>query len=833
MIRLTMLSHLALMIALCASCVSPPQALAPEVPEAARANPAIWPRAATPAAITDAATQAFVADLLSRMAVEEKVGQLIQADISAIKPDDLLTYPLGSILAGGSSGPWGDDKAPPEKWLALARAFREANARRGGTVIPLIYGIDAVHGHNNVPGATLFPHNIGLGAARDPDLIHRIGEATAMEVAVTGADWTFGPTLAVPRDDRWGRSYEGYAEDPEIQRAYAGAMTLGLQGQLVSGKHLAPGRIAGSAKHFLADGGTFNGKDQGDFVGSERELIDVHLGGYVEAIDAGVLSIMASFSSWNGVKHTGNPSLLIDVLRGPLGFEGFVVSDWNAHGQLPGCTNESCALAVNAGVDMLMAPDSWKPLYQNTLAQVRAGEIPMLRVDEAVRRILTVKVKAGLFEAARPVEGRFDELGSPAHRALAREAVSKSLVLLKNEHGVLPIRPRSRVLVAGAAADDIGQAGGGWTLSWQGTGNTNADFPGAQSIRKGVEQAVAKAGGVATFSADGSFIERPDVAIVVFGETPYAEFQGDLDHLDFVATEPLEMLKRFKAAGIPTVSVFLSGRPLWTNPEINASDAFVAAWLPGTEGGGVSDVLISDAGGKPVRDFTGKLSFSWPKSAAGAPLNRGQAGYDPQFAYGYGLTYAAPATVGLLSEDSGVAGDISSIDRYFVEGRFVAPWGLALRDGGGELWLGGDARGASPRGGVTSLPADGLTQESARSLVFAAEGGQAIIVGPAVDLQRQANGELTLAFRYRVDARPEKSVALMLGDARRDLTSLFAAAPVGEWRSIKVRLSCMRDAGANVAAVDRPWGLSASGSFTVTVESIRLLPNDGDTVCPG
>lgn len=230
MIRLTMLSHLALMTALCASCVSPPQALAPEVPEAARANPAIWPRAATPAAITDAATQAFVADLLSRMTVEEKVGQLIQADISAIKPDDLLTYPLGSILAGGSSGPWGDDKAPPEKWLALARAFREANTRRGGTVIPLIYGIDAVHGHNNVPGATLFPHNIGLGAARDPDLIHRIGEATAMEVAVTGADWTFGPTLAVPRDDRWGRSYEGYAEDPEIQRAYAGAMTLGLQG---------------------------------------------------------------------------------------------------------------------------------------------------------------------------------------------------------------------------------------------------------------------------------------------------------------------------------------------------------------------------------------------------------------------------------------------------------------------------------------------------------------------------------------------------------------------------------------------------------------------------
>ena len=250
---------------------------------------------------------------------------------------------------------------------------------------------------------------------------------------MTGAEWTFGPTLAVPRDDRWGRSYEGYAEDPEVQRSYAGPMTLGLQGELQPGRPLAPGHIAGSAKHFLADGGTFEGEDQGDFRGTEQELIDVHLGGYVQAIDAGVLSIMASFSGWNGYKHSGNPTLLTDVLRGPLGFKGFVVSDWNAHGQLPGCTNESCALAVNAGIDMLMAPDSWKPLYASTLAQARSGEIPMARVDEAVRRILVAKVKTGLFEPARPMEGRFEELASPAHRALAREAVRKSLVLLKND----------------------------------------------------------------------------------------------------------------------------------------------------------------------------------------------------------------------------------------------------------------------------------------------------------------------------------------------------------------------------------------------------------------
>jgi len=509
----------------------------------AHADPALWPHAASPAAMTDAATEAFVADLLGRMTVEEKVGQMIQADIASIKPEDLLIYPLGSILAGGNSSPGGDERASAGKWVDLAQAFRAANAQRKGTVVPLIYGIDAVHGHNNVVGATIFPHNIGLGAARDPDLIRRIGQATALEVAVTGADWTFGPTLAVPRDDRWGRAYEGYAENPEIQRSYAGPMTLGLQGELQPGRPLAPGHIAGSAKHFLADGGTFEGKDQGDFQGHEREMIDVHLGGYPQAIDAGVLSIMASFSSWNGVKHSGNETILTDVLRGPLGFDGFVVSDWNAHGQLPGCSNESCALAVNAGIDMLMAPDSWKPLYQNTLAQVRSGEIPTARLDEAVRRILRVKVKTGLFSDERPVEGRLNELGSPAHRAIAREAVRKSLVLLKNEGAVLPIRSGARVLVAGHA-DDIGQASGGWTLTWQGTGNTNADFPNGQSIWGGIQEAVAAGGGQATLSPDGAFTQKPDVAIVVFGETPYAEFQGDVDTLDFLPTEPLETLKR-------------------------------------------------------------------------------------------------------------------------------------------------------------------------------------------------------------------------------------------------------------------------------------------------
>jgi len=809
------------------------------IPANARAHPSLWPSASSPDAMSDAATEAFVAQLLSTLTLEEKVGQMIQGDLASVKPEDLARYPLGSILAGGNSAPGGDERAPAQAWVELAQAFRAAAAARPGAKVPLIYGIDAVHGHNNVVGATIFPHNIGLGAARDPDLIRRIGEATAMEVAVTGADWTFGPTLAVPQDDRWGRTYEGYAENPEVQRSYAGPMTLGLQGELSADHPLAPGRIAGSAKHFLADGGTAGGKDQGDYQGDEQGLIDTHLGGYVQAIDAGVLSVMASFSSWNGVKHSGNPTILRDVLHGPLGFDGFVVSDWNAHGQLPGCSNESCALAVNAGIDMLMAPDSWKPLYESTLAQARSGEIPMARIDDAVTRILRAKVKAGVFRPDRPVEGRLEMLGSPEHRALARQAVRQSLVLLKNEGGVLPIRAGARVLVAGAAADDIGQAAGGWTLTWQGTGNANADFPNGQSIWSGIHDAVTEAGGAATLSADGSFTDKPDVAIVVFGETPYAEFQGDVDTLDFVPEGPLATLEALKAAGIPTVSVFLSGRPMWTNPEINASDAFVAAWLPGTEGAGVADVLIGDAAAKPRHDFTGTLSFSWPKTAEGEPLNVGQPGYDPQFAYGYGLSYAAPASVGLLSEESGITGSASNVDRYFADGRFIAPWSLMLRDAGGEFRLGEERAGRSPRGAVSIAPTDGAGQESARTLTFTGTGDvatQAVIAGAPIDLVRQANGEMGLTFRYRVEAPADGKVMLGMGGDRDqglvDITSILAAAPRGEWRQMKVRLSCLRDAGADMSAVSQPFVLTAEGPLSLAVESIRLEANEADAVCP-
>jgi beta-glucosidase len=387
-------------------------------------------------------------------------------------------------------------------------------------------GIDAVHGNNNVVGATLFPHNSGLGAMRDPALIHAIGQATAEETAAVGFNWAFGPTLAVPQDIRWGRAYEGYSQDPKVVASYAGEMVKGLQGTIQQG------HVAASVKHFLGDGGTKNGVDQGDTQASEADLIRIHLAGYPPAINAGVMTVMASFNSWQSVKTHGNKSLLTGVLKGRLGFQGFVVGDWNGHGQVEGCTTTDCAQTFNAGLDMAMAPDSWKGLFDNTVAEVKAGKISRARVDDAVRRILRVKFKLGLFDPARPYADQPQQVGSAQHRAIARAAVRESLVLLKNE-GVLPIKPSARILVAGDAADDIGRQAGGWTLSWQGDGNTRADFPGATSIWDGIKAAVTAGGGSAQLSPDGSFTQKPDVAIVVFGEKPYAEMRGDIHTLEF------------------------------------------------------------------------------------------------------------------------------------------------------------------------------------------------------------------------------------------------------------------------------------------------------------
>jgi len=811
------------------------------------ATPAMWPES-TSRGLKDAETESFVTELMAKMSLEEKVGQMIQGDISSVRPEDLRKYPLGSILAGGNSPPLGaPDRAPAGPWIETARAYRAISLeeREGHVPIPVMFGIDAVHGNNNVIGAVIYPHNIALGAANDPALMRRIGAATAAETAAVGIDWAFGPTLAVPQNDGWGRAYEGYSENPDLVRSYASEMVRGLQGEPGTLLPLQHGHVASSPKHFLGDGGTHAGMDQGDNRSGEADLIRIHAAGYPAAIDAGAMTVMASFSSWQGVKMHGNRSLLTDVLKGRMGFDGFVVGDWNGHGQISGCSTESCAATFNAGVDMAMAPDSWKGLYENTLAQARSGEIPMARIDDAVRRILRVKHRLGLFDRARPWEGKAGVIGASEHRALAREAVRKSLVLLKNNGGVLPIKPSAKVLVAGSGADDIGQQSGGWSLSWQGTGNQRADFPNAQTIFEGLREAIGASGGRAALSVDGTFKQRPDVAVVVYGETPYAELVGDIQTLEFQPGEKqdLALLKKLKAQGIPIVSVFLSGRPLWVNPELNASDAFVAAWLPGTEGGGIADVLVAGADGKPRHDFHGKLSFSWPRTAAQLELNKGQANYDPLFPLGYGLTYASTMSVPMLAEVSGVSAATTNAGNYYRNGRSLPPWQLVLRQNGKTALATGNS--ADSDGGALSLratDANGI-QEGGRRLRWNGSGEAAIVVvgnadAKTVNLERQANADMVLQLQYRVDSAPKGPVTLALGcgaDCRGavDVTSIFNTPPAGEWRTAKFRLDCFRKAGAKLANIAEPFVLSTAAAFELSIVEVRLVADPAGAVCPG
>ena len=817
-------------------------AAAPEI------HPELWP-AVTSAVAPDPEIEAAVDELLAGMSVEEKVGQVIQGEIRYLEPEDVKKYHLGSVLNGGGSHPGGDKHSTPEDWLALADAFWEASmdASDGGVAIPVIWGSDAVHGHNNVIGATLFPHNIGLGCANDPELIREIGEVTAREVAVTGLDWTFGPTLAVVRDDRWGRTYEGYSEDPEIVAAYAGEMVEGYQGVAGSDAFLDDRHVVATAKHFLGDGGTEGGKDQGDNPASEEELRDVHGAGYATAIAAGAQTVMASFSSWHEVKMHGNKALLTDVLKGRMGFDGFVVGDWNAHGQIPGCSNKSCATAFNAGIDMFMVPEDWKALYGNTLKQVESGEIEMARLDDAVRRILRVKMRAGMFDRGKPssrsLAGRTELIGAEEHREVARRAVRKSLVLLKNDGGLLPLAPDQRVLVAGDGADSIGKQTGGWTITWQGTGNENSDFPGGTSIWDGIRGAVEAGGGTAVFAADGSYGEKPDVAIVVYGEDPYAEFQGDLDTIEYGATSKrdLKLLRKLGEAGIPVVSIFLSGRPLWANPELNASGAFVAAWLPGTEGGGVADVIFRNPDGSVAYDFEGRLSYSWPKEVTQTALNRHDDDYDPLFPYGFGLTYADAGELAELSEEVGAAGRAMASRKVYFDGGPVGAW---------ELYVGDAASRSVPAAGAVTTTegsadlvvrtVDHRVQEDARSATWSGAGTARVYLQAEdpIDLSRESNGDLALAFDVRVEEAPSSAVTLSMGCGEScagalDLTETLGDLSAGEWATLRVRLRCFEAAGADMTRIDTPFLIATDGEMSLAFSDVKLASAaEGEAPCP-
>jgi len=596
--------------------------------------------------------QKKVEDLLSRMTLDQKIGQMTQSERMECTPEDVKNFHLGSVLSGGGSAP-GENR--PADWVDMNDAYWAASMEEDENhlAIPLIYGIDAIHGNNNVLGATVFPHNIGLGATNDPELLKRIAQITAKEILATGVEWTFAPTLAVARDNHWGRTYESYSETPEIVSSYAGGFVQGLQGDL------GEDSVAGCVKHWVGDGGTTNGIDQGETTVSRTELERVHISPYYPALDAGVLTVMVSFNSWNGNKCHGHRTLVTEVLKNQLQFDGFVVSDWDGIDYLNEDYFQAVGQGVNAGIDMFMVPENWKTFIQYLRNHVELGSVPMSRIDDAVRRILSVKFAYGLFDKPRPAERKWsnhESFGSAEHRAVAREAVQKSLVLLKNEANLLPLNKNSRILVAGKNADNRGHQCGGFTVAWQGTdGNTFIES--GTSIWEGIQELSP----TAVLNPDASMVRTNpqdfDVAIVVIGERPYAEGMGDIRQGDDVIIEAgsqikgsmkvlepygssleleklhpedLATIQEITSQGIPTVVVLVSGRTLIINSELKESTAFVAAWLPGSEGQGVADALFGDV------NFQGKLSFSWPKKAR-PTLNRGDENYDPLFPYGFGL----------------------------------------------------------------------------------------------------------------------------------------------------------------------------------------------------
>jgi beta-glucosidase len=586
---------------------------------------------------SDAKTEKLIADtefvetLMSDMTLKEKIGQMTQVDRQFLNDiSDISKYGFGSLLSGGGSTPATNE---PKAWADMYDSYqREALKTR--LQIPLIYGIDAVHGHNNVVGATIFPHNIGLGATRDAALVEAVARATALEVAATGMDWDFAPCLAVPDDYRWGRTYEGFSEDTDLVSQLGGAAVRGYQSTDISN----PQSVLACAKHFIGDGGTTFGTglnnliDRGNLAISEEELRKRHLPPFQKAIDEGVATFMAAYNTWNDVKCHANKFLLTDLLKDELGFKGFVVSDWAAIEEIPGDYKSDIITSINAGIDMVMVPGAVKfgnESFENFLKlleeSVQEGSIPMERIDDAVKRILLIKKQSGLFDRPFSDQQLLAHIGSDKHRQIAREAVRKSMVLLKNKDGILPLPKEGKtIIVAGRGADNIGMQSGGWTISWQGDMGQTTD---GTTILDAIKSAVSP-GTVVEYTPDGTAYTG-DLAVVVVGEKPYAEMQGDRKDLK-LDEEDLDVIKRFKENDIPVVVVLLSGRPMIITDEIEKWDGLIAAWLPGTEGAGVADVLFGDY------NPTGKLSFSWPKNMNQFPINPED---DHLYSFGFGLSY--------------------------------------------------------------------------------------------------------------------------------------------------------------------------------------------------
>ncbi|WP_426103491.1 glycoside hydrolase family 3 N-terminal domain-containing protein [Massilia sp. TSP1-1-2] len=801
-------------------------ASAATAPTAAVSAPlADWPRIRS-AVPPDARLEAQVKKIVAGMSLRQKIGQMTQPEIKSVTPDQVREFYIGSVLNGGGSWPNGNKYATPADWVALADKYYDASMSTDmATKVPVIWGIDAMHGNSNVYGATLFPHNIGLGAARDKLLIRKMAAAVGQSVRATGINWVFAPTLAVVRDDRWGRTYESFSEDPALVSSYGGQYVSGLQGNLKGDAN-----VVATAKHFIGDGGTDQGKDQGVNKAGKAEMIKLHAQGYYSALAAGAQTVMASFNSWNDVaggvdygKMHGSKALLTDVLKTKIGFDGMVVSDWNGIAQVPGCTNDSCPQAINAGIDLVMVPDDWKAFIANTVRQVEAGEIPMARIDDAVARIVRVKLRAGLFgkkPSANPFAGKPEALQA---RALARQAVRESLVLLKNDAGALPLARGKKILVVGKSADNLSNQSGGWSLTWQGTANRNSDFPNADSILKGIQEAAGAANVTYSETAAGVDVAAFDAVIAVIGETPYAEGDGDIGPsgtLRHSARHPedLALLQAVAGKGKPVITVLVAGRPLYTNDLMNLSDSFVAAWLPGTEGKGVADVLFKGAYG-----FTGKLSFSWPKAVCQGSLNVGDKDYAPLFAYGYGLDYASRVKVGQLDAAfaDGGCGVTNMYPVFHQADR--ATWPLYAVSGAQRTALGLDVNSVAT---VPNLKVE-TTQVNTQQ-----DGKQATWTGPArleahgaraIALPAFASVDGALQFDTIVSAAPKGKVTVSIGAAALDVTGVFERLAGKQKQTVRIPLACFSAKGANLASMDTPFAVDSEAAFTAAFANIQIV----------
>jgi beta-glucosidase len=780
-------------------------------------------------------TEYRINTILHQMNLEEKVAQLFMVEIGSIAPKDLEKYKIGAILNGGGSFPYKKKDHTPDDWVNLAEEYFQASITRNddGPKIPVLWGTDAVHGHNNLKGATLFPHNIGLGATRNAELLKTIGEITAIQVLLTGLDLTFAPALSVPRDDRWGRTYEGFSEHPSLVSELGSSVINGLQGYDES--YFNSQHILATAKHFIGDGGTLRGVDKGNTVLDEDELLGIHGEAYKNAIKNGIQVIMASFSSWNGIKMHGHKYLLTDVLKNELGFDGFIVGDYNGHMEVSGCSVISCPDAINAGVDMFMVTDGWKELLNNTIEQVKSNKISTARINDAVRRILRVKLRSGLLDSKNPVARQYASmenlLGSKKHRNIARQAVRESLVLLKNNNKTLPIDASKKILILGEPAENIKYTTGGWSMSWQGSENNNNDFPGAKSILDGLKSITSIAGGEIEYSTDGEFSINPDVAIIVVSEEPYAEYQGTLQSLKFNSkSKHLEWAKTLQEKNISTVTIFLSGRPMWMNREINLSDAFVAAWLPGTEADGIAEVIFQE---KPDYDFKGKLSFSWPKDPNQVSLNFGDKNYEPLFPYGYGLNYQSNEYIGPLEENYLISSE-TDFGSPILQGWPRDPFKVTFGSNSESVEVNEKYKKLSDES-VTVQVIDRLVQEDAYRVKF--KGSNKVFwklsSKEKLNWKNEAEEAGVLSLDIKINQRDSNEALDLVsrcGEGCGSKIKIGNELIIGQWVKIGIDLNCMKQNGLNLEKIYDPLIIESAGNWDFEIGEIDLLGGNGGTV---